>query len=336
MNTNKTIGNYTRQVQFPLDEETLLVLQENQALLELLGNIAGDKVILSGCELTGGTTRAPGYVFLKTKEYPTGEVLRYEGGNSTSGMYLATKDIDVNANNVEYNGAYTQRWLAVGLGSENYTWDGFTPLRSTMELKVQCDDLQSQIDSLKPAPFGIVEMWAGTVVPDGYALCNGGELAVADYPGLYGAIGSTFNSAKDRNGSPYTTQPGKFRLPDLRGRFVVGYDDSDAEYNRYGNAGGEKKHQLKSNELPKTDITVKDYCQLPNGSGEITTGNITIGGKSVKAGGDSVSGMGKRAQTSGSNGAIQWIEHGAGSFGEDGLHENRPPYYALAYIMRTT
>jgi len=43
---------------------------------------------------------------------------------------------------------------------------------------------------------------------------------------------------------------GSFRLPDLRSRFVVGYNVSDADYGSYGKVGGEKRHTLTVDEIP--------------------------------------------------------------------------------------
>ena len=52
----------------------------------IIGNLAGDKAILLGCTLTGGgTQRSEGYVFLRTKDHPEGEVLYWEGGPISGG-----------------------------------------------------------------------------------------------------------------------------------------------------------------------------------------------------------------------------------------------------------
>ena len=72
---DRLIGNFTTQSNkdFPLDCETLEALQGNTTMLGLLGNIAGDKVILSGCEMGGdGSSVSEGYVYLKTRAYPEG------------------------------------------------------------------------------------------------------------------------------------------------------------------------------------------------------------------------------------------------------------------------
>ena len=70
----QTIGRFLLQPNknFPVDCETLEALQTNIALLQVLGNLAGDKAVLLGCEPEqNGTRRKAGYVFLKTKDSET-------------------------------------------------------------------------------------------------------------------------------------------------------------------------------------------------------------------------------------------------------------------------
>lgn len=70
-------------------------------------------------------------------------------------------------------------------------------------------------------PVGAIMPYAGTVVPDGYLLCDGSEVRTADYPTLYGVIGYTYKSATLLQGAA------TFALPDLRGRFPLGMDSMD-------------------------------------------------------------------------------------------------------------
>lgn len=321
---DKIQGNYTRQTEFPLDEETLVALQNNQALLELLGNIAGDKTIMYGCgQYNNNTMRNPGYVFLRTEDFPEGEILRYEGGSVSAGMYLKKTIIDVNANNVEYAGAYTQRSLAAGLGDESFSWSDFETLHTNTELKALCDNLQAQINLLAPPPLGIVQMWAGSEanIPDGYALCDGRQLNQLSYAALYAVIGSQFNTKKSWSGSTQTTTSGMFRLPDLRGRFIVGKNDyaNETEYGTIGNAGGEKKHTLTTNEMPTHEHNL--YVENTEYAGIGKHTNIRA----------SISWNEGSAQHPGST--VEYVPAIAGTGGNQS-HENRPPYYVLAYIMR--
>ena len=98
--------------------------------------------------------------------------------------------------------------------------------------------------------------------------------------------------------------------PDLKAKFVVGYDDELSDYEEIGNTGGEETHTLTQAETPYHEHSYNDiyhfvarfsgmpgglvsFAQLPTSTGGTTTG---IGGSQS--------------------------------------HENRPPYYVVAYIMR--
>ena len=66
-------------------------------------------------------------------------------------------------------------------------------------------------------PPGSVISFAGNILPSGYLKCNGALVSRTTYADLFGAIGTTYGF-----GDFSTT----FRLPDLRGEFVRGWDDS--------------------------------------------------------------------------------------------------------------
>lgn len=334
----KITGNFLTQANkdFPLDCETLDYLQKLTALVAVLGNVAGDRVVLMGCEPNSeGTRRAAGYVFVRTQAAPEGEVLPWEGGSTTSGMYVKQEDVPVNANNTDYPKAYTRRSLAPGIGSENYDWASFTEIKSVKELMNENRGLRNELASVQPIPLGAVQMWAGATIPEGYVLCDGRALRTSDYPELYAALGSTFNTAASASGINYATEQGYFRVPDLRGRFVVGLHDSDNDYKVRGSAGGAKRVGLTSEQLPVHSHKLKDYTIIPHNDTECSSGTWTIGGKSYTVGYDTVSGNDKRCQTgSDDKDYIQWIEHESDSTGGGETHENRPPYYVLAYIMR--
>lgn len=91
---------------------------------------------------------------------------------------------------------------------------------------------------------------------------------------------------------------GSNSTPDLRDRFVVGAGSSYA----VGATGGEATHVLTNAELP-TDV--QNWYGTRNASGSTALGDVAdknVGFKTI----------------------------GSGS-----AHENRPPYYALAYIMKS-
>ena len=234
-------------------------------------------------------------------------------------MYVNKQDISVTADGYSYPKAYTKRSLASGLGTEHYSWDDFTEVQTNRALYTALMELRSTVQALVGEPLGIVKMWAGAKIPEGYHLCDGTALLKTVYPALYAAIGDTFNNANDTDGNTYTTQSGYFHLPDLRGRFIVGYRDTDTEYNQYGKTGGEKKHLLTAEESGVAEHTHTQYMRS-----EGTRHDWESGGPSERQ-----------------CGTVNWTASdvtrqtdAAGPQNASSTHENRPPYYVLAYIMK--
>lgn len=300
---------------FPVDCETLAALQDNTALVQVLGNIVGDRAILFGCE-SSGAQRGPGYVFLRTVDYPEGEVLYWEGGAVSGGMYLSQETVAVSSQGYDFPEAYTVRSLRPGVGAENYSWDGFRQYMTPGELETRCADLEAKLAALKPAPLGIVEMWSGQNIPENYVLCDGRQLAIADCPELYEALGDAFKTA--------STAAGYFTLPDLRGRFIVGYNPGDYDYNALGKVGGSKHVSLTESQIPSHEHQFKDYYFIEHGPISGLSGSDTVSGSFPGSG-----------RTDTDNSVLPYMFHKTFPSGGGTGHENRPPYYTLAYIMKT-
>lgn len=62
-------------------------------------------------------------------------------------------------------------------------------------------------------PIGTIISYASTTLPVGFLLCDGSEISKTDYADLYAVVGNKFGTATD------TT---KFKLPDLRDKFIQG------------------------------------------------------------------------------------------------------------------
>jgi len=175
-------------------------------------------------------------------------------------------------------------------------------------------------------PRGTIIMWSGSVaqIPSGWALCDG------------------------KNGTP-----------DLRGRFIVGYDAADSDYAAIGSTGGEKKHTLTKEELPPHGHTaVADYQQplhtvsWPSGPDGAHTHKVedTYRDKNVSeawniGAGNKPSGATgwKPSVTSSGSGhthniAVSETAHShnitVNPTGGGNAFENRPSYYVVAFIMK--
>jgi microcystin-dependent protein len=143
-------------------------------------------------------------------------------------------------------------------------------------------------------PIGGIIMWSGVSIPSGFALCDG-EIA---------------------NGT---------QTPDLRGRFIVGQDprstdpvivpEWDINYNDIGNTGGEKLVTLTTSQLPSHNHGLETNRRL--------VGTADRGSSLSSGGSDAVS----------SNNQANVFASGIANTGGDQAHENRPPYFVLAFIM---
>jgi microcystin-dependent protein len=129
-------------------------------------------------------------------------------------------------------------------------------------------------------------MWSGAVnvLPVGWALCDG--------------------------------QSGR---PDLRGRFVVGYNPYDTDYNAINKTGGEKTHILSISEMPShnhADLEGDDTSHGGNSASIDGTARWLVSALTTDT---------KNAKIPNSK---------TGYTGGNQPHENRPPYYTLAYIIK--
>lgn len=317
---DKLIGNYTGQADssFPLDCEGLDSLQNLSLMASLVGNIAGSNVnvILYGCEKTGSQW-SEGYLYVHTKSMPEGEVLHVSEGASDR-VSLVVKDIAVSSQGTNYPKAYTTRSLEHGEGSE--TFDLTTMVRLNAAQRIA--NLEAEVERLKSQggqqadtePVGVIKMYAGLTAPDNYMLCMGAELHKDEYPELYKVIGTTFNTAAFEDGKPRNVTDGDhFRIPDLRGRFIVGYSPHDGAYDVLGKTGGAKTVTLTVDQMPEHDHFIiadsrrtktknDDYCYSWNDTDKVQNVPPHIK-KTAPAGGSKA-------------------------------HENRPPFYSLAYIIK--
>lgn len=84
-------------------------------------------------------------------------------------------------------------------------------------------------------PTGTIQPHAGSTAPEGFLVCDGTIVNIADYPRLYAVIGTSWG---------YGNNDGlTFHLPDLRGRMLRGHDagagrDPDRNSRTAANAGG--------------------------------------------------------------------------------------------------
>lgn len=80
---------------------------------------------------------------------------------------------------------------------------------------------------------GMIMPSARPDAPAGWLLCDGAYILRADYPALFAAISTTYNIAGD-------TDATRFRLPNLKGKVIVGFNAAETEFDALGESGGSK------------------------------------------------------------------------------------------------
>ena len=145
---------------------------------------------------------------------------------------------------------------------------------------------------------GMIILWSGAAdaIPSGFVLCNGS------------------------NGTP-----------DLRGRFVVGYSDTDGDYD-VNDTGGSKDNTLSVSQLPSHNHSFSGSASH-NHTHTKATHPAGSGPEQNQSGGpEDRTNFGDTGTTST---ATVTISGTTGDTGSGSAIENRPPYYALCYIMKT-
>jgi microcystin-dependent protein len=113
--------------------------------------------------------------------------------------------------------------------------------------KKYVDELMAQATSM---PIGSTMFFAATSVPEGWVECNGATYNVNDYPLLFKAIGYRFGGS----GS-------SFRVPDLRGEFLRGWDNGRG-IDPGRTFGALQESQFKSHTHTAADINISATTSL--------------------------------------------------------------------------
>ncbi len=222
-----------------------------------------------------------------------GEVFEFVGGTTQTSVVVQQDAISRQFQNGETNEVHYRRYITFGSGEDSIPWNTF---KRASTIKV-----------------GSIIMWHGATdnLPAGYSLCNGTGTYI-DHTGT------------ERN------------IPDLRGRFIVGFNPDDEDYNAIGSTGGEKEHTLTEAEMPS-----HSHSGSTSSNGNHRHEGLTVDGSSADNGDPgeyivtsyygSNGNQSNDAKTAyaGSHTHTLSIDNTGG--GE--AHENRPPYYTLAYII---
>ena len=249
------------------------------------GDISLDEITCRNADVTGVAT-------VRTSLYVEGKLFDGDGDFGTSGQLLSSDGTDTvwidasttsvaNANNVgtNLNSTNADQFITFVENSS-----GNNPIRVDAGLKYNPSTNRltagsyagdgSALTGIESFITGMIILWSGAAdaIPSGFVLCDGNN-----------------------------------STPNLSGRFVVGYDASNSDYD-VNDTGGSESVTLTVNQIPahthNINLAVRAFYQEPRNFGVGTDGSAN------------------NSEDTGSTGGGQ-------------SHENRPPFYALCYIMKT-
>ena len=196
---------------FPLDTNNLDFLQSSFHILNTLGNLAGDMVIISGCEITGNTV-SNGVVYVNK------EVLEFRGGSLSANVFIKEEAVSGTFEDGSFKPIEITRYVTFGSSTPDKTfkWEDFKRVDNLIQQGVKNADFEKRLKALEtkksPIPIGLIAIWgkpASEPIPEGWKECT-----------------------------------------DLRGRMPLGWNPDDADFSELLKNDGEKTHQLKVQELP--------------------------------------------------------------------------------------
>ena len=169
-------------------------------------------------------------------------------------------------------------------------------------------------------PTGSVHLMASTTAPSGYLKCNGAAVSRTTYADLFAEIGTAFGAG---DGSS------TFNVPDLRGEFVRGWDDSRGVDSGRNFATAQSSQNKQHNHSASATSSVSDPGHVHNYVDQVNDPN---GGYRWWKGGDNDC----RAADKDTGSAFTGISVSTSvSVANDGGNEARPRNIAMMYVIKT-
>ena len=259
---------------FPLDTDIMGAMQTAYSLFNSLGNLAGNKAIISGCTVAGSSV-SDGVVFIN------GEVLPFRGGSQSANVFIKEEAESRIFEDGSSKPVIVKRYATFGTSTpdKTYPWADFVRVENLIENGIKHADFEARLKALEnkksPVPIGLIAIWgkpASEPIPEGWRECT-----------------------------------------DLRGRFPLGWNPNDTDFNTIGKEGGDKKHRLTIEEMPRHHH-IQGSEALYNNFG---------GGQNVNK---------WRLQTHHSYENQSVVGANTSSVGGNKPHNNMPPYRIIRFI----
>ncbi|MBO3457954.1 hypothetical protein G7B40_036480 [Aetokthonos hydrillicola Thurmond2011] len=211
---------------------------------------------------------------------------------------------------------------------QDYSWiqsHGSKPLAINLignNVGIGTSNPQNKLDVKGGAVIG--STYAGTRTADANSLLVEGTVTATKFVGegafVTGMI-IMWSGTVDKIPTGWALCDGKNKTPDLSGKFIVGYKNADSSYGKIGNTGGAETVTLTPDQMPSHSHTGTTDSQPP----------IVLGVGGGAGGAPCLAAVNRQADFSISHTHLLTTSKSGG----DKPHENRPPYYTLAYIMKT-
>ena len=168
-------------------------------------------------------------------------------------------------------------------------------------------------------PAGSVFTFATTTVPSGYLECNGAAVSRSTYASLFSAISTTWGVG---DGSS------TFNLPDLRGQFVRGWDNSAGVDSGRSFASSQSDQNKEHNHTASTTSLTGGIRKISEGfgAGGSATGVFT----KTSDGNNSITGSSSTSPV----GGVDFDGSHTHTIANDGGTEVRVKNYALMYVIK--
>lgn len=197
---------------FPLDTDIMGAMQTAYSLFNSLGNLAGNKAIISGCTVAGSSV-SDGVVYIN------GEIIEFKGGNISANVFIKEESENRVFEDGSNKPVIIKRYATFGSSTpdKTFVWSEFKRFDNLLENAKKNTDFEKRIKALEnkksPVPIGLIAIWnkpSTEPIPEGWQECT-----------------------------------------DLRGRFPLGWNPDDLDLNSIGGTGGAKTHTLTINEMPE-------------------------------------------------------------------------------------
>ena len=233
--------------------------------------------------------------------------------------------------------------------NKSFLWDETEDEWSTFGERIKAGNFEGSLTDSHGVTGGVIPpggiiMWSGSVasIPLGWYLCNGSNSTPDLRNRFVVGAGGSYNPGNTGGADSVTLSTSQIPAHSHSGS--TGSSGSHSHSASTGSAGSHT-HSASTNTVG--DHTHDEYHYSTNGSGDGVGPGASCCGGTVKDGGIDTGPAGSHSHTvsvssagahthsvSVSSAGDHTHSVSIGNTGSGGSHENRPPYYALAYIMK--